>query len=217
MHRVTAPSAPLLSGQPSVFWSESFDEVNPEHWREVEVRRHTHYEAVDLDGRRCLRVESRNEASILLRPMRFDAQTYPWLSWDWRVDHHVEREALSDKSGSDAAVRVYVYFDSQGLPWQKRSLDYVWSASLPVGTVMHSAFSSDSKIIVVDSGSPGQWRHVERNLQEDFERSFGKPMPPVIAIGVMGDSDNTEGESLAYLDELRLSRKPRSPASSSRP
>ena len=212
-HRVTTPSASLPSAHPAIVWSESFDEVNPEHWREVEVRRHTLYEATDLDGRRCLRVESRNGASILLRPMRFDADTYAWLSWDWRVDRHVEREALSDKGGSDVAARIYVYFDSQGLPWQKRSLDYVWSASLPVGTVMNSAFSADSKIIVVDSGSAGQWRHVERNLQKDFERSFGKPMPSAIAIGVMGDSDNTEGDSLAYVDELRLSRDPLWPSS----
>ena len=210
----TPPHAPLPA--PPVFWSESFDEINPEHWREGEVRRHTQYKAVDLNGRRCLRVASLNGASILLRPMQFDADTYEWLSWDWRVDQPVEKEALSEKSGSDAAARIYVYFDTQGLPWQKRSLDYVWSASLPSGTVLNSAFSSDSKIIVVDSGRSalGQWRHVERNLHDDFERSFGKPMPQVIAIGVMGDSDNTEGESLAYVDDLRLSRGRLAPDSS---
>ena len=212
-HAAVPVASPVPPPTRPVFWSESFDEVNPEHWREVEVRRHTQYEAVDLHGRRCLRVASLNGASILLRPMRFDAHTYEWLSWDWRVDQPVEKEVLSDKSGSDAAARVYVYFDTQGLPWQKRSLDYVWSDSLPSGTVLNSAFSSDSKIIVVDSGRSalGQWRHVERNLQDDFERSFGKPMPQVLAIGVMGDSDNTEGESLAYVDDLRLSRLPAPP------
>ena len=94
-HRVAAPPAPLPSAQPSLFWSESFDEINPERWREVEVRRHTQYEAVDLNGRRCLRVASLNGASILLQPIRFDAHTYEWLSWDWRVDQPVEKEALS--------------------------------------------------------------------------------------------------------------------------
>ena len=202
----------------AVFWSESFDEIHPEHWREVEVRRHTEYQAVDLDGRRCLRVASRNAASILLQPIRFDAHTYEWLSWDWRVDRFVDKEALNEKDGSDAAARVYVYFDTQALPWQKWNLDYVWSASLPAGTIINSAFSADSKIIVVNSGRDalGHWRHVERNLPDDFQRSFGRPMPPVIAIGVMGDSDNTEGESLAYFDELRLSRSRIAPDSSRR-
>ena len=212
--RLPPPPSPKLS----VFWSEPFDEINPEHWREVEVRRHTQYEAVGLNGRRCLRVASQNAASLLLRPMRFNADTYEWLSWDWRVDRFVEHEALGEKGGSDAAARVYVYFDTQGLPWQKRSLDYVWSASLPAGTIMSSAFSSDSKIIVVESGSStlGRWRHAERNLEDDYARCFGKRMPAVIAIGIMGDSDNTEGETLAYFDEMRLSRDRLSPDSSRR-
>jgi len=123
----------------------------------------------------------------------------------------VEGEALDWKDGSDAAARVYVYFASRGLPWQKRNLDYVWSASLPVGTLLSSAYSSTSKILVVESGSAslGQWRTVERNLEDDFERAFGRQdLPDVIAIGLMSDTDNTGGDALAYFDELRVSRNP---------
>ena len=140
--------------------------------------------------------------------MRFDPDTYEWLSWDWRVDQLVEGEALERKDGSDASARVYVYFESSGLPWQKRDLDYVWSASLPVGTILNSAYSSVSKIIVVESGtaSLGRWRHVERNLEEDYRRCFGKHPAHVIAIGLMSDTDNTHGQALAYFDELRVSR-----------
>jgi hypothetical protein len=104
-----------------------------------------------------------------------------------------------------------VYFETGGLPWQKRSLDYVWSASLPAGTVLDSAFSPASKIIVMESGveSPGRWRTVERNLQADYQRSFGRgPVPNVVAIGLMSDSDNTGGETLAYFDTVRVSRVP---------
>ncbi|MBI2104467.1 MAG: DUF3047 domain-containing protein [Candidatus Omnitrophica bacterium] len=218
--RVTIPLIPpFVPSSSPMLWSEPFDTLNPEWWREVEVHGHTQYEAVPLEGRPCLRASSHQAASILLSPLRFDPETYEWLSWDWRVDRLVEGEALERKEGSDAAARVYVYFESKGLPWQKRNLDYVWSASLPVGTVLTSAYSSSSKIIVAESGSAslGQWRTVERNLEEDYERCFGKgSLPEVLAIGLMSDTDNTGGDALAYFDELRVSRRPRA-ARSRRP
>ena len=201
---------PRLPQSPSIFWAEPFQSIDPERWREVEVKRHTRYEEVVLDGRSCLRATSQNSASVLLTPVRFNPETYKWFSWEWRVDQLVAKEALDRKSGSDAAARVYVYFQSPGLPWQKRSLDYVWSASLPVGAILNSAFSPTSKMIVVESGtaSLGQWRKVERNLEDDYERCFDQHLPDVIAIGIMTDTDNTGGKALAYFDELRVSHEP---------
>jgi hypothetical protein len=217
--RITIPILPPLPMDPAslhaAFWTEPFNGVDPERWKDVEVEsRHSVYEPVLLDDRPCLRARSQGGASILLAEVRFDPEKYEWFSWDWRVDQLVAGEALERKDGSDAAARVYVYFDTGKLPWQKRNLDYVWSATLPAGTVLNSAFSPASKIIIVESGTGalGQWRHVERNLEEDYELAFGKQsLPDVVAIGVMSDSDNTGGESLAYFDDLRVSARPRSP------
>ena len=206
---------PLVSPpKPQTVWSESFDALAPEQWREMEVHGHTRYESVELEGRRCLKAESQAAASILLHPLRFDPDTYEWLSWDWRVDQPAQGEALERKDGSDAAARVYVYFASGGLPWQKRNLDYVWSASLPVGTILNSAYSESSKIIVVESGagSLGQWRSVTRNMKDDYKRAFGRSPSDVIAIGLMTDTDNANGEALTYFDDLRIGRLPRQDA-----
>ncbi|MBI4004487.1 MAG: DUF3047 domain-containing protein [Candidatus Omnitrophica bacterium] len=208
--RVKVPLLPPFppSAAPSVLWAEPFDELHPERWREVEVRGRTSYEAITLEGRSCLKAHSRNTASILLHALRFDPQTFQRLSWSWRVERPVTGEALERKEGSDASARVYVYFETKGLPWQKRSIDYVWSTTLPAGTITESAFSSMSKILVVESGtaSLGQWRMAERNLEEDYARCFGGDPPDVIAIGVMTDTDNTAGEAVAYYDDLQVSK-----------
>jgi hypothetical protein len=194
----------------SLFWSESFDSLDRQRWREVELRDRTQYETVLLDGRSCLKAESREAASILLAQVRFDPDTYEWISWQWRVDRLVEGEALDRKDGADAAARLYVYFESVGLSWQKRNIDYVWSASLPVGTTLPSPYASTSQVLVVESGaeSLGQWRTVERNIEEDYQRSFDGKLPPVVAIGIMTDTDNTKGTAVAYFDEVRISRVP---------
>ena len=209
--QVTVPLMPPLipTPKPSVLWAESFDALDPHRWRNVEVHGFTHYAAVVLEGRACLKAHSQAVASILLTPVQFDPNVYEWLSWDWRVDKLVDGEALQRKDGSDAAARLYVYFETRALPWQKRNLDYVWSASLPVGTALESAYAPSSKILVVDSGPAflGQWRHVERNIKEDYRRRFGKNPPRVIAIGMMTDTDNTATEALAYFDDVRVSRK----------
>lgn len=209
--RVTVPILPPLISPPapSVFWTEPFDRLDPARWREVEVKGKTAYDAVELDGRRCVRAVSDHGASILLAEVRFNPEQYEWLSWEWRVDEPVSGEALEHKDGSDASARVYVYFESPGLPWQKRNLDYVWSAALPVGTLLSSAFSSQSKILVVESGadSLGRWRRVRRNLEQDFERCFGKQrLPRVVAIGIMTDTDNAGTRAVAYFDDIQIAR-----------
>ena len=206
--RLTIPIMPPLVGppHPAVVWTEPFDELNPQRWHEVSVHGHTEYEAVALDARRCLRAKSEMGASLLVTHVQFHPQTYPTLSWEWRVDRLVDGEALDRKEGSDAAARVYVYFATPGLAWQKRSLDYVWSASLPVGTMLSSAYLSQSKMIIAESGSTflGQWRKVVRNLREDYIQAFGTEPPEVVAIGVMSDADNTQGHALAYFDDFRI-------------
>jgi len=204
------PSPPLPSLRPSTVWTEPFQVLDPARWREVVLRGHTQYQVVQVDGRTCLRAQSDGTASLLVSVVRFDPDDSPWLSWEWRVDRLVEREALDRKEGADAAARIYVYFETSGLPWQKRSLDYVWSAALPPGTHLSSPFSPAAKLIVVESGAAalGQWRRVERHLGEDYRRCFGAAPPDVVAIGVMSDSDNTGSRTLAHVDELRVGRRP---------
>lgn len=207
---MSVPLVPPLIAPPqlSIFWMEPFHELSPSRWRDVEVRGKSQYQVVTLDGRSCLKAESHGGASILLASVRFDPQVYPWLAWEWRVDQLIEREALDTPKGSDAPARVYVYFETQGLPWQKRNVDYVWSAFLPVGARLTSAYSAASHILVVESGAAhlGRWRRVERNVADDYRQSFHEDPPPVIAIGLMTDSDNTGGDSLAYIDDIRIGR-----------
>ncbi len=201
---------PFLSATPasSVLWMEPFEALDPQRWRNVEVKGRTQYDVVALDGQSCLRARSHEAASILVHRIRYDPDTYAGLSWQWRVDQLVDGEDLARKDGSDAAARVYVYFESRGLPWQQQNIDYVWSRSLPVGTVLNSAYAANSKILVVDSGSDalGTWRAVLRDIGQDYERCFHHHAPHVVAIGVMSDTDNTQGQALAYFDDVMVSR-----------
>ena len=206
-----SPAAPPAA---AILFHETFDRLDPSQWREVEVNGKTHFAIHTLERGKVLKAHSRPGASILLHSFRFDPDTFEWLSWAWRVDRFVEKEDLRRKDGSDAPARVYVYFKTAGLPWQKRNIDYVWSRTLPVGTILDSAYSGASKIVVVDSGveHQGEWRAVSRNIEDDYRMCFGDADPPdVLAIGLMADADNTRSEALAYFDDVAVSREPPEP------
>lgn len=204
------PAAPASVPGAQTSWHESFDNPNLKGWREIQIKRRCAYRAMNLEGRLCLEALSHSSASILVHKILVDSAATPWLGWQWRVDRFVDGEALGRKEGSDASARVYVYFDTPGLPWQKRNIDYVWSANLPVGTVLESPYSALSKIVVAASGveDKGRWRQEERNLYEDYYRCYHAAPPPVVAIGLMTDTDSAGGYGLAYYDDLMISRQP---------
>lgn len=208
---LTIPAVSPLLGQPKPFtlFHEPFQQLDPQRWREVEVKGQTQFSIEDLDGSRVLKAHSRAAASILLSPFRFDPKTYRGLSWRWRVDRLLDAEDLTRKSGSDAVARVYVYFDTHGLPWQKRNLDYVWSSTLPVGTIRPSAYAESSMIIVVESGAEhlGTWRTVRRDIPDDYRRCYKEDPPNVLAIGLMTDADSTHSEAVAYYDDIMIVRE----------
>lgn len=202
---------PLLNPPPPLtLFHEPFETLDPKRWREIEIKGATTFSIEDVDGVRVLKAHSNNAASILLAPFRFKPDRYPWLSWRWRVDALLEHEDLRTKAGSDAVARVYVYFDTPGLPWQKRNLDYLWSSSLPAGTILPSAFADSSMVVVVEGGPEhlGTWRAVTRNIPDDYRRCFGADPPDVLAIGLVTDSDSTHTEATAYYDEILLTTHP---------
>jgi hypothetical protein len=58
----------------------------------------------------------------------------------------------------------------------------------------------------VESGPAhlGQWRTYRRNIQADFRRFFGFEPPPVGAIAIMTDTDNTGEKASACYGPIRV-------------
>jgi hypothetical protein len=85
----------------------------------------------------------------------------------------------------------------------------VWDPSLPVGTELPNAYTGRVRYLVLNSASTplGQWANHSRDLAADFLRSFGAEtdaVPPLLAIVVGADADNTHGSSLAYVGDVSL-------------
>ena len=150
------------------------------------------------------------------------------LRWRWRLERGLPASDLLRKDGDDAPVKVCALFDMpldgmsfgeqarlrmaralSGEPLPAATLCYVWDRLLPAGRLLANVFSPRVRYLVVSEGPqrPGEWRSVERPLAEDFLRAFGHEtpvVPPLIALAVGADADNTGGSSLALVGDLQL-------------
>jgi len=183
----------------------------------------TRYTLVDDGGVTVLRADSRAGASGLSRKLSVSPAQFPWLRWRWKIENLVAGADLRSKEGDDFPARLYVMFDYplDRLPFIERSklriaralfdpdlpaatLCYVWDGSTPAGSIVPSAYTGRVKLVVVESGAKRlkRWVEVERNIAADFRAAFGEAAPPVSAIAVATDTDNTGASATAFFGDI---------------
>jgi hypothetical protein len=154
------------------------------------------------DGTLC--AESEASASGLFRELRVDLGASPVLHWSWQLGRAPATGDERSKPGDDYAARVYVVFSGGALFWRTRAINYVWSASQPVGTEWPNAFTANARMIAVESGTvrAGEWVEEQRDVRADFRRLFGDEPPAVDAVALMTDTDNGGGSAAACYGDI---------------
>ena len=102
--------------------------------------------------------------------------------------------------------------------WQNQPVNwikYVWSSTLPVGTVVNTNRTSmgvtlfEGRYVVVASG-PGElkkWVTFKRNIAEDYRELFGSaPRFSPSMIAILTDSNDTKSVAAADYDNIRASK-----------
>lgn len=187
------------------------------------IKNRTQYTVVDDGGTTVVRAESRAAAAGLSRQLRVNPTEFPWLRWRWKIDRLIANADIHTREGDDFPARIYVMFD---YPLEKLSfidrnklrlarllfdpdlpaatLCYVWDGKAVVDTIVPSAYSDRVRLIVVASGAArlGRWVDFERNVAGDFHSAFGETAPPVRAIAIATDTDNTGAYATAYFGDI---------------
>jgi hypothetical protein len=190
----------------------------------------TRFAVVELDGERVLRVESPASYGNLVHAVDGAAAAAATLRWRWRLERAVAGADLRRREGDDTALKVCVLYAMPlgQVPFVERqllrlararsgedlpaaTLCYVWDATLPAGTVIPNAYTPRLRWWVLrGAGSaPGRWADERRDLRADFLRAFGDEAtepPPISAVLVGADADNTGGHGLGYVTGLELLR-----------
>jgi hypothetical protein len=185
----------------------------------------TRYSAVQVDGRAALRIDA--DASYGNFVLEAAGRPAPReLAWQWRVDQPNPAADLRVKAGDDTAARVCLSFDLllDRVPFMERqllrmarsasgedlpaaTLCWVWGRGEPVGQVIDNPYSRRVRYLVLrgQAEGTGRWLSERRDVAADFQRAFGDEsaeLPPLAAVVVAGDADNTGSRSRTYVREL---------------
>lgn len=206
----------------------------PAPWRVVGLPRSnkplTRFDITAIDGQSVLRVQTdRSYANLVHQLPDLVLAPGTQLHWRWRLEQPLLDTDLRRRDGDDSALKVCLLFDMplarlglversvlraarslSGEHLPSATLCYVWDSTLAPGTLLHNAFSQRLRMMVVDSGEQqlGQWVTHTRDLAADFQRAFGEEsatLPPLQAVLVGADADNTGGRSLGYVGDVTLS------------
>jgi hypothetical protein len=219
------PPAPVTAESTPTRLPLAFQAQDKMGWESVVFpgKLRTEFRQLTHDGRRSVQAESVGSASMLRRRLNITPEQLGALRFEWQVDNLLEGANLQEQGRGDSPVRLVLAFDGDRQRFSARNamlseltraltgedmpyatLMYVWSNRLPVGTVIVHPRTDRVRKIVVESGSERlrQWLHYERDLRADFERAFGEPPGPLQAVGIMTDSDNTQGRTRAWYGRI---------------
>lgn len=187
------------------------------------ITRHTMYEWSSSE--RAVHAVSSAAASGLVFRFEQEANTKSILRWRWRVARSLPAGDESKKAGDDYAARVYVTFvydpAKAGVSAKLKyglvkklygeypphsGISYIWANRLPKGGWAPNPYTDKLKMVAVRSGDSeaGRWHSEERDLLKDYRMLFGEDPPPLAAIAIMSDTDNTGSQAEAWFADIEL-------------
>lgn len=199
-------------------------------WEPLEFPRidqHTRYELVTDDGVQVVKATVDGSASGLIARVALEPGDALLLRWQWKVSNVFEKGDARTKAGDDYPARIYVAFEFQpekagfferakrktvevmfGESLPGNALNYIWANRLPEQTFIANAFTDQTMMVAVNSGSEqvGQWVTVERDIVADYREAFGEEPPRIMGIAIMSDADNTGERAQAWYRDVELVR-----------
>ena len=160
-----------------------------------------------------VRAISDKASSALYYKINLDTRNCrPALIWKWRVEKFPTKtnpESLEVLNEDDFAARIFVIFPAMFITnW--KVLEYVWSETLPVGTVGTSPYSKNIKLIVLQQGlrKEAGWALEERDIYSDYLKLFGTaPDHNIGGIAMMTNTEHTLTSADAMYADIEIGYK----------
>jgi hypothetical protein len=85
-------------------------------------------------------------------------------------------------------------------------LCYLWANKEHQEDILTSTRVNKIKLLLLEKGGQnvGKWLTEEVNIVEDYRRAFGVSAPQMASIGITNDSDNTEENSVSFIDFIQV-------------
>ena len=164
----------------------------PPDWKPRKEEGRSVYSIQEEGGLRFLRAAATRLGVQAGREVAWNLEAYPILAWSWRPIEFPKGSDERKSSTNDSAVSVYAVFPHT--PVSVKSVKYIWSRVVPVGThLTSSAGNTQVRVLRTGPDKVGQWVEEQVNVREDYRKYFGgSDVPRPAGIAVLTDSDDTK-------------------------
>lgn len=175
-------------------------------WRDRDQKKPLTYRIATQGDRPYLAAADSGQAIILGKFAHWNPRDYPIMTWCWRTDALPDGGDESRTETNDSAAGLYVLFSQNwlGVP---RQVKYVWSTTLPVGTIGRRNLLFRPWYIVMESGydNLGRWTFEKADLEDHHARTIGgEPATRTTGLGILTDASNTGTYAEAGYGEIRV-------------
>ena len=208
------------------FSATAVGDTLPPGWKPLtfkKIERHTTYSLVKDNDTVVIKATAEASASGLTREIKINPKEYPIIQWRWKASNILKKGDVKRKDGDDYPARIYITFeyDPSKLSFFEKAkyetikllygqypplgaINYIWESKAPVGTVVPNPYTDRVMMFVVESGSAklNQWAVEERNVYEDYKKTFGGEPPMISGVAIMTDTDNTGESTTAYYGDI---------------
>ena len=201
----------------AVFSAEHIGRALPDGWKPLGfplISGKTSYSVVG-DSRFEAVIHARSAAGSggLVYPMSLRSDSYPLLSWSWKISRTVPGSRAALRDGDDFPARVIVSFkelEKQKGSVYDRALCYVWGEGDPVDSFVPNPYHDHVVTVVAASGGDqaGDWMQLSRNVVDDYVTAFGAQPGWISAVTVMTDGDDTGVDIEAWYGPIVFSSPP---------
>jgi len=175
----------------------------PLEWKPRKESGRPVYSIREEGGRRFLRAIARRIGIQAGREVAWNLEAYPILAWSWRPIEFPTNSDERRSGANDSAVSVYAVFPTSAVT--VKSVKYVWSRVVPVGTHLTSSAGSTQVRVLRSSAQAGRWADEQVNVREDYQKYFGgSDVPKPGGIAVLTDSDDTRSNAQGDYADFRV-------------
>jgi hypothetical protein len=175
-------------------------------WRPKDQNKPVLYRVEQSAGRPYLAASDSGYSVILGTLSHWNPRDYPIMTWCWRADVLPDGADETQNEINDSAAGVYVIFSQNWLGVPKQ-LKYVWSSTLPQGTIGRRNMLFRPWFFVLESGAEnvGSWQFEQVDLAEHHRLKLdGKINNRTVGLAVLTDANSTASYAQAGYADLRV-------------
>jgi len=175
-------------------------------WRDKDQGKPLLYQVQEMGDHHYLAASDSGHSVILGKFVHWNPREYPIMTWCWRANVLPPGGNEFLNHANDSAAGIYVIFSQNWLRVPKQ-VKYVWSSTLPEGTVGRRNKIFRPWFFVVESGEEnvGKWAFEMVDLEHDHKLKLGgRPAESTIGLGLLTDANSTNSYAEAFYADIRV-------------